>query len=171
MKIWQSGLLAAMLPIGLGAAPPVPLRAAIFGFAFDDTSLQGELQGKRPDEQLRLTHLDAQLKDLLTRSGCCTAVDLAAVADRARNSDLQACGACALDMARQVGAQIAVTGWVQKVSDLILNINAQIRDSESGRVLSAGSVDIRGNTDESWSHGLAYLVRNRLLTPDWEAGR
>jgi len=171
MKIWQSGLLAALLTIGLGAGSPAPLRAAIFDFAFDDTSLQGELQGKRSDEQLRLTQLDAQLKDLFTRSGCYTVVDLAAVEDRARSTDLQACGDCALDLARQVGAQIAVTGWVQKVSNLILNINAQIREVESGRVLSAGSVDIRGNTDESWSHGLAYLVRNRLLMPDWEAGR
>jgi hypothetical protein len=25
------------------------------------------------------------------------------------------------------------------------------------------SVDIRGNTDESWSRGISYLVRNRLL--------
>jgi hypothetical protein len=25
------------------------------------------------------------------------------------------------------------------------------------------SVDIRGNTDESWTHGLNYLVKNYLL--------
>jgi hypothetical protein len=171
MKIWRPGLLAALLSAGLGAAPATPLRAAIFDFGFDDTSLQGELQGRRPDEQLRLSQLDAQLKDLLIRSGCCTAIDLAAVADQAARADLQACGGCALDMARKVGAQIAVTGWVQKVSNLILNINVAIQDVETGRVLSAGSVDIRGNTDESWSHGLAWLVRNRLLASNWEARR
>jgi hypothetical protein len=171
MKIWQSGLLAALLTAALGAAPATPLRAAIFDFGFDDTSLQGELQGKRADEQLRLSHLDTQLKDLLTSSGCCTAVDLAAVTDRVRDTDLRACGGCALDMARKVGGQIAVTGWVQKVSNLILNINVEIQDVETGRVLSAGSVDIRSNTDESWAHGLAWLVRNRLLASEWEARR
>ena len=27
----------------------------------------------------------------------------------------------------------------------------------------ASSVDIRGNTDESWLHGIRYLLDNRLL--------
>jgi hypothetical protein len=34
-------------------------------------------------------------------------------------------------------------------------------------VVAAGSVDIRGNTDESWSRGLSYLLRNRLHPSEW----
>jgi hypothetical protein len=52
---------------------------------------------------------------------------------------------------------------VQKVSNLILNINVYMRDAESGRMTFARSVDIRGNTDESWQRGLDYLLRNYLL--------
>ena len=60
-------------------------------------------------------------------------------------------------------AQLAAVGWVQKVSNLILNINLQIRDAHSGAMLALGSVDIRGNTDESWRRGTEYLLKHRIL--------
>lgn len=140
---------------------------AFFGFVLDDTSLQGETQGVRPDESRRLASIDAALQDALVRSGCCIAVDLTPVAARAHAQNLQSCGGCDVDLARQAGAALAVSGWVQKVSNLILNINVVVRDVASGRVVGEGSVDIRGNTDESWSRGLAFLVRNRLRPGDW----
>jgi len=49
--------------------------------------------------------------------------------------------------------------WVQKVSNLILNINLEVR-SESGVTRYRGSVDIRGNTDESWLRGVRRLAEN-----------
>jgi hypothetical protein len=52
---------------------------------------------------------------------------------------------------------------VQKVSNLILNINVTIRDVATRALVFAGSVDIRGNTDDSWRHGIRYLLENRLL--------
>ena len=42
-----------------------------------------------------------------------------------------------------------MVGWVQKVSNLILNINIAVYDVASGRRLAGFSVDIRGDTDES----------------------
>jgi uncharacterized protein YeeX (DUF496 family) len=56
---------------------------------------------------------------------------------------------------------------VQKVSNLILNINIYVRDASSGATIAAMSADMRGNTDESWSRTLDWLVRNRLLAPDY----
>jgi hypothetical protein len=58
---------------------------------------------------------------------------------------------------------------VQKVSNLILNITLVVRDVGTGQVINAGSVDLRGNTDESWSRGLSYLLRNRLQPAEWAA--
>jgi hypothetical protein len=37
-----------------------------------------------------------------------------------------------------------------------------IRRAPEG-LLTARSIDIRGNTDESWRRGLDYLLRNYLL--------
>ena len=158
LQFLQASLLLSALSAHVAdAASAKALRAAIFDFTFDDTSLQGEIEGRSAGDQARLMHLNAQLRNLLTQSGRYVPVNMAPVQAEARASNLDACGDCAITMARSVGAEVAVTGLVQKVSNLILNINLAIRDVASGRVLAAQSVDIRGDTDESWSRGLSFL--------------
>jgi uncharacterized protein YeeX (DUF496 family) len=55
----------------------------------------------------------------------------------------------------------------QKVSNLILNMNIYVRDASTGATIVGMSADMRGNTDESWSRTLDWLVRNRLLAPGY----
>jgi hypothetical protein len=167
MRNWPCALLVWVSCSATGAAANEASPTAAFRFAFDDTSLQGQIQGVDPAEQRRLVALDAQLRDLLAGSGCCSIVDLRAVAEQAQGMAPRTCNGCDIDLARKVGARISVTGWVQKVSNLILNINLVARDVATGQVIGAGSVDIRGNTDESWSRGLSYLLRNRLHPSEW----
>ena len=38
-----------------------------------------------------------------------------------------------------------------------------MRDTGTGRLIGGASVDMRGNTDESWSRAVHYLVQERLL--------
>ena len=54
---------------------------------------------------------------------------------------------------------------MQKVSNLILNLNLQVRDVAGGAIVAAGTVDIRGNTDKSWRRGVLYLLEHRILPP------
>jgi Protein of unknown function (DUF2380) len=150
--------LVAASPV---AAEPVPV--AVFEFEIVDTSLDGEMKGTRPEEKARLAKLAPALREKLAASGRYVLVDATGVIERARAQNLQACGGCDATLAREAGAEVAVTGTVQKVSNLILNINVYLRDARDDRMLQSASVDIRGNTDESWSRGLEYLVRNRLL--------
>jgi hypothetical protein len=138
-----------------------PLRAAVFPFEFDDTSLQGSLQGRQSDDLARLARLDTQLRDALQQSGRYAPV--AVPVDPAARA-LWSCNGCEIDLARKADARVSVVGWVQKVSNLILNLNLVIRDVDTGQRIAAGSVDIRGDTDESWRRGLAYLLRNRVLS-------
>jgi hypothetical protein len=49
---------------------------------------------------------------------------------------------------------------VQKVSNLILNMNIAVRDA--GRVLAGVRADARGNTQESRPRALDYLAANRF---------
>ena len=100
-------------------------------------------------------------------SGRFSLVDITPIASEARTSNLQACGGCDIRLAERIGAELAITGTVQKVSNLILNMNIYIRDVASGGIISAMSADMRGNTDESWSRTLDWLVRNRLLAPGY----
>ena len=80
-------------------------------------------------------------------------------------SSIRGCNGCEIEFGRRLGVPTIAFGWVQKVSNLILNINLVVRDTATGRILAAGSVDIRGNTDESWRRGGIYLLNHRIL-PD-----
>ena len=95
-------------------------------------------------------------------------VDVAPVSARAHAQNLQACGGCDATLAREAGADVAVTGTVQKVSNLILNLNIYLHDAKDDRLLQSMSADFRGNTDESWARALSYLIRNKLLAESAE---
>ena len=147
--------LAMMVPMLLSpsmAALAAQTKVAVFEFELIDTSLEGAMNGPRADEQRRLA-----------ASGRYAPVDLSPVAAEARASNLQACGGCDAGLARRAGAELAVTGTVQKVSNLILNMNIYVRDATDGHLVTQMSADFRGNTDESWSRALDWLVRNRML--------
>ena len=53
---------------------------------------------------------------------------------------------------------------VQKVSNLILNINVYMADVANDKMTFIKSVDVRGNTDKSWTRSMTYLLDNYLLS-------
>jgi hypothetical protein len=144
-------------------------RLAVFDFEMIDTSLPGEVYGPRADEHDRLLRVGDQLRKELGESGRFQILDIAPVNAAAHQSNLQACGGCDLKLAQQLNADLEITGVVQKVSNLILNINVYLRDVHTGRLLTVASADMRGNTDESWSRTTRYLIRERLLAPNYGA--
>ncbi|KJC56748.1 hypothetical protein UP10_32940 [Bradyrhizobium sp. LTSPM299] len=167
MRSWFI-LVIPMLVIS-AAAHAEPPKIAVFDFELIDTSLQGEVNGPRSDEQARLDRIADQVRKELADSGKFRLLDIAPVNAAAHGSNLQACGGCDVKLARELGADVSITGVVQKVSNLILNVNLYLRDVPTGQLLAAMSVDMRGNTDESWSRAIDYLVRNRLLAPGYGA--
>jgi len=136
-------------------------RVAVFDFEMINTSPQPAT----PAEEARLKRLGETLRKRLAESGLVQVVDIGPVEQAAQASNLQACGGCDADLAKKVGAQLSITGTVQKVSDLILNENIYLRDAESGKMLAVMSADMRGDTDETWSRTLTWLIRYRLF-PD-----
>jgi hypothetical protein len=85
---------------------------------------------------------------------------VAPLAAGARSADRRSCGGCD---AQSAPATLAITGWVQKVSNVILNM--KVRDAGTGRLLAGASVATRRNTQRSRSRALADPVANRLLGP------
>jgi hypothetical protein len=153
------GALAASVVMGAE-----PTRLAVFDFELIDTSLQGEIEGIDPADQARLRMIEAELRARLAESDRFELVDTAPVADQIDAAGvLWSCNGCELGIAERLGADLALVGWVQKVSNLILNLNVVIRDTSTREQVFATSVDIRGNTDEGWRHGIRYLLENRLL--------
>ena len=164
MRALLAGVLLLLALSRPGYADPP--RLAVFDFELIDTSLPGEFYGAKP-EQERMQRIGEQLRKALADSGKFQVVDIAPVSDAARHSNLQACGGCDLKLAGQLGADLEITGVVQKVSNLILNVNVYLRDVHTGTLVTAASADMRGNTDESWSRAMSYIIRNRLLAPNY----
>jgi hypothetical protein len=157
---------AFLLPFAaLGTAmaeAPTKQPVAVFDFELIDTSLDGEMNGPRADEQQRIQLISNTLRNRIGEDDKYKAVDIAPVNAKAHAVHLQECGGCDADLAAKVGGKLSITGTVQKVSDLILNMSIYVRDVASGRVVASMSADMRGNTDESWSRTIDWLVRNRL---------
>jgi hypothetical protein len=153
----------AMLVVSSGIAD-APRKAAVFDFELIDTSLEGEKRGVDPAETARLHKISELLRDRLAASGRFVIVPTAPAARQIADAGhIRGCNGCDARIAKELGADLAITGQVQKISTLILNITVHVRDAGTGELLRSVNADIRGNTDESWAHGVGWLVRNRLL--------
>ncbi|MDE1179184.1 DUF3280 domain-containing protein [Paraburkholderia sp.] len=83
------------------------------------------------------------------------------------SQDLNACNGCEREIGRALGVERVGLCWVQKISNLILNINLRVEDVASGKTLFQRSVDMRGNTDQSWRRASKSLLD--LLEADKDA--
>ena len=113
----------------------------------------------------RLRNATLQLREALAEARLYVVVDPApsqALQDRMRahQAFLYRCVDCAVQVGRLLEVDLVMTPWVQKVSELILNLNVQIHDVKADRILFSKSVDLRGNDDRSWTRAVRYLVRD-----------
>ena len=157
-------ILALLISTPARAEPP---KLAVFDFELLDTSLEGEMRGPQADEHNRLILISDQVRRQLSESGKFQILDIAPVKAVAEASNLQACGGCDVDYAQRIGADIVITGVMKKISTLILNLTIFVRDAHTGKLINVMNADFRGNTDESWTRATSYLVRNRLLEPNF----
>jgi len=156
----------AAVALTLGLSPPGAAGAAsavLLGVTLIDTSTEGDYNPPRADEAARIAMLDAELSQALADRGWQMIDRAALTADLAAIVNPADCNGCDARLARRLGADFAVTAEVQKVSNLILTINVLIRDAESGKLVAAGTAEIRSNTDRAWHRGLAYVLRNRIV--------
>ena len=144
-----------------------PPKLAVFDFELLDTSLEGEMRGPQADERDRLILISNLVRKQVTDSSQYQLLDIAPVKAAAEGSNLQACGGCDVQYAQRIGADLVVTGVMKKISTLILNLTIFVRDAHTGQLITAMNADFRGNTDESWTRAASYLVRNRLLAPNY----
>ena len=136
-------------------------RVAFFGFRLINTSLEPTTAA----EERRIRELDDLFQDKLSASGRFKLVAIPPDIQKeiAAGPEIGNCNGCERDFAKRVDADRAAWGSVQKVSNLILNINVYMEDVQTGKLEFIKSVDIRGNTDESWRRGLDYMLRHYLF--------
>ncbi len=158
---------AALMLLVSAPARADPPRLAVLDFELLDTSLEGEMRGPQADEHDRLMRISEQVRRQLTESGKFQILDISPVKAAAEGSNLQACGGCDVQYAQRIGADLVITGVMRKISTLILSLIIFVRDVHTGQLIAAMNADLRGNTDESWTRATSYLVRNRLLAPNY----
>jgi hypothetical protein len=124
-----------------------------------------DLEPTTSAERARIALIASAFKAKLEASGRYTFVSIPADAAGkiAAGPEVGACGGCEFGYGKALGADTVAWIVVQKVSDLILNINVYMADVAAKKMAFVHSVDIRGDTDESWTRGITYLVKNYLL--------
>lgn len=141
-------------------------RVAFFGLTLLDSSLQTSVAGDDPAARARLAMLEEIVAARFKQEGF-VLVDLEpARAKIERRVNMAKCYGCDTRIAAELGADYALVGEVQKVSNLILTMNLQMRSARTGEMVRGGVVDIRGNTDESWTRGMRYILKNRIFKPE-----
>ena len=139
-------------------------KAAVFPFDLHDAQQDGQLIPQYNPEDLRRVKLVAEeLRKLLAKDSKYSVVDLSS-----REKEVEAaspfnqCNGCEVPIAKEAGADIAVTGSIDKVSDALINLTIVARDTKTGELTKTMSASINGNTDDLWLHGVRYLWRNRF---------
>jgi hypothetical protein len=145
-------------------APPAPGSATWFGIHYIDTSTEGAINGVRADETARIEMIEDYIAAALTERGFDLRSPEPERIARIRNP-VHSNGADS-KIAAEMGTDYAISGEVQKVSNLIQSVNLYIREAGTGRQLRAGAVDVRGNTDEAYQRGYSYLLRNIIFRED-----
>ncbi|MDQ2633522.1 MAG: DUF3280 domain-containing protein [Pseudomonadota bacterium] len=152
-----AGLAATVVASAAHAADKV----AVFEFELQHGALVPGAPTKKEAEDKRRTMITERLRDHLAKSGF-EVVDIQPFAEKAAAANLRACGDCADDFAQELGADYAFTGVVYKVSELVLSMGVLVHDAATSRPVATATVDLRGNTDESWRRAIDYLYRNVL---------
>nr|WP_244197889.1 DUF3280 domain-containing protein [Caballeronia ptereochthonis] len=138
----------------------------------DDNAAYNDAQTDR-DQAARLAMVSGALRDDLRERALFRVADNAGardlIASLQRAQDMSACNGCELRVAKQLGTSRVGVCWVQKISNLILNINLRVEDAATGKTLFQRSVDMRGNTDQSWRRAAKALAD--LLADDPSATR
>lgn len=153
-------ILSVVLAFPAYSAPKV----AILPFDIRDAEIEGDPFAKPKDTDIARMRLVAdELKNLMITTKTYDVVDLTPfAADIEKASPFNKCDGCEVEIAKQAGADLAVTGFVDKLSDALISLQLFVRDTATGEMKKTMSAEVRGNTDELWLHGIRYLWKNRF---------
>ncbi len=150
-----------------GARAEYPHRLAILQFQIEDNTLEAGAPQWHETSLQKLTKIvgatvsNAALYHVVPQS----AVDEATAATDPGTA-LHQCNGCELDIARKVGADRVMVGWIYKMSLLVMALHVEIKDVETGTTVYRRVLDFRGDNEASWNRAATYMVRTLQETKD-----
>lgn len=144
-----------------------PIKLAVFDLELDDFSAGGPLAGESAVETARLQRMSTLARELLSRSGLFEIVDVRpSMNPMVADHWLRKCNGCEVDVARELGADMSFIGFFRKISVMEQNLEFRMRDVRTNEFVNISQTDLRGETDESWSRALKFLIRYGLVEPE-----
>jgi hypothetical protein len=161
-------LLALAMMFSASGIAPALAEATLPHLAFLGVRLQNDNEGLEPTtdaERHRLALIGEQFTSTVSGSGAYAVVPItpAVQAEIANGQPIGQCGGCEATFGKKLSADRVAWITVQKVSNLILNMNVYVADVATDKLTFLKSVDLRGNTDESWTRSMKYLLDNYFL--------
>ncbi|MCG7948930.1 MAG: DUF3280 domain-containing protein [Candidatus Thiodiazotropha endolucinida] len=83
-----------------------------------------------------------------------------AVEDAHLGTDIRNCNLCEYDLARQVEGEKVMTGWIYKMSILVLTMHIEIKNVTDERILISKAYDFRGDNEKAWLRAAQYMIRD-----------
>ena len=154
-----AALVTSSVP-SLALQPSAPQKATFLGFRFIPSA-----EPMTAEEGERLLTIE---KSFISKLQNADKYSFVPVPDEMREridegQPIGQCAGCEVDYGKEQGVPVVMWGTVQKVSNLILNLNIYMADVNDEKMIFIKSVDMRGNTDETWEQALNYRVKRYIL--------
>lgn len=160
-------LIASLAPVTGRSEPKPPIKLAAFDVELDDFSAGGPIAGESAVETARLRLVTVLARERLAQSGLFEIVDGGASTNEMVKSHwLRKCNGCEADIARDLGAEMSFIAFFRKISVMEQYLEFRIRDARTGALMNVSKADLRGETDESWSRAIVWLIRYQLVEPE-----
>jgi hypothetical protein len=155
---------AALVPFPAAATSPDPVKLAIFDFEFEDMSAAASGGDIAAADSRYLAEVTSSVRDLFAQSGRYSLVHVGSVdAAEVKARSLRRCDGCDAAIAQQLGAEQSFVGVVKRITRTEYTVRFQLRDANTGAVLSSADSGLRMGADYSWSRGAVRLIKDRLL--------
>nr|WP_282571279.1 DUF2380 domain-containing protein [Methylonatrum kenyense] len=159
-------LAALSLAWATSATAAEPTKIAVLDASMTFGSVE---QPITEHEQARLERFSSELRHALERSDNYELVDhadlQALTKQHVGGRRINSCDSCQARIGRDLGADRVIMPVADKMSELIMSLRVEIRNTETGEPVGVRSVRIAGNTDESWRRGRIAIHRDM----DWPA--
>lgn len=154
--------LAAVAQTGPTAATGTKTgkRLLILDFEIVDTS--GEPVDQRAEHARRLAAARDAIEAGLAASGAYDVVDRSIIQGDLdqilKQTYIRTCNGCEAALARKAGADLVMTGVVNKVSTLILSMGVSITRASTGALIYRQGFDFRGDNDQSYARAAKFFT-------------
>jgi len=146
------------------AGAPAPVKIAVFDFELEDFSGGAGVVPESDEDREQLRAATETARRLITESGRYSLVDVgSADAAEVKSHTLSQCNGCDAGIALNLGADQSLVATVNRISRMEYGVTFQLRDAQTGKLLSVERTDLRMGANYSWSRSAAWLVKNRLL--------